>query len=101
MRAWKSSCRQACDLRWSTVRGAYPKRIPLQSRYNKLKALHHVGLNQPRKDKSMTQLFDRCVELLRWTAEKCGITYEAINVWIFCIIWPLLTVALIVALALK
>jgi len=49
----------------------------------------------------MTQLFDRCVELLRWTAEKCGITYEAINVWIFCIIWPLLTVALIVALALK
>lgn len=49
----------------------------------------------------MTQLFDRCVELLRLMADKFGITYEAINVWIFCIIWPLLTVALIVALALK
>lgn len=49
----------------------------------------------------MTQLFDRCVELLRWIAKTTGLTYEAINVWIFCIIWPLLTVALIVALALK
>ncbi len=39
------------------------------------------------------RIFDVCVELLVWLAEKCGTTYNAINVWIFCIIWPLITVA--------
>ena len=49
----------------------------------------------------MTKVFDLCVELLRWVADKSGITYEAINVWVFYVIWPLLTLGLIVALILK
>ena len=40
-------------------------------------------------------IFERCVVLLHWIARKVGTTYEAINVWIFCIIWPLFTLALI------
>ena len=40
-------------------------------------------------------IFEKCVVLLHWLARKCGTTYEAINVWIFCIIWPLFTMALI------
>ena len=43
-------------------------------------------------------IFDRCVDLLEWTARKFGTTYKAVNVWIFCVIWPLITIGLIVAL---
>jgi hypothetical protein len=39
------------------------------------------------------QIFDLCVALLVWLADKLGMTYKAINVWIFCVIWPLITVA--------
>mgnify|MGYP006976769016 CR=1 FL=1 len=44
------------------------------------------------------QIFGWCVSLLEWLAEKLGMTYEAVNVWIFCVIWPLLTLALVAAL---
>ncbi len=40
-------------------------------------------------------IFDLCVLLLVYLAELLGITYEAINVWIFVIIWPIITLALI------
>lgn len=36
------------------------------------------------------RIFDLCVELLVWLADKLGMTYKAINVWIFCVIVPLL-----------
>lgn len=36
--------------------------------------------------------FNSCVEILIWMAGLCGISYEAINVIIFCILWPTLTV---------
>lgn len=42
----------------------------------------------------MTALFDVCVALLLWLADFFGITYEAINVIIFCGIWPLFTLFL-------
>jgi hypothetical protein len=42
------------------------------------------------------EVFSGCVLLLIWAAKKLGMTYEAINVWIFCIIWPLFTLALMV-----
>jgi hypothetical protein len=42
------------------------------------------------------KLFWLCVKLLHWVAAKCGTTYEAINIWIFCIIWPVITIALVV-----
>ena len=29
-------------------------------------------------------IFDACVDLLAWTADKLGTTYKAINVWTFC-----------------
>jgi hypothetical protein len=40
-------------------------------------------------------IFDACVSLLYFMADQLGTTYKAINVWIFVIIWPILTVALI------
>ena len=39
--------------------------------------------------------FDWCVDLLLWGADLFGISYFEINIWIFCIIWPLLTLGLI------
>lgn len=35
--------------------------------------------------------FDICVRLLIDVADIMGITYEEINVWLFCVIWPILT----------
>ena len=35
--------------------------------------------------------FNWCVIILAWVASQLGITYEEINVYLFCIIWPLLT----------
>ena len=37
------------------------------------------------------KLFFKCVDLLTNLAEKLHISYETINVLIFCIIWPLIT----------
>jgi hypothetical protein len=39
--------------------------------------------------------FDYCVWILNVLADLLGITYQAINVWIFVVLWPLLTLALI------
>jgi hypothetical protein len=46
-------------------------------------------------------VFDKCVELLVFLANQLGMTYEAINVWIFVIIWPIFTLALIVLVILQ
>ena len=35
--------------------------------------------------------FDFCVKLLFDVADVMSITYEEINVWVFCVIWPILT----------
>lgn len=40
-------------------------------------------------------IFNFCVELLYDVASILGITYEEINVWFFCIIWPILTLYLV------
>jgi hypothetical protein len=42
------------------------------------------------------KIFDWAVYGLVWLAKLLGITYEEINVWLFCVVWPLFTVALIV-----
>ncbi len=47
------------------------------------------------------EVFDGCVHLLQWGAEKTGLTYKEINVAVFCVIWPAVTVGLIAALAVK
>lgn len=41
-------------------------------------------------------VFRLCVEILMWLAYITGTTYEEINVYIFCVVWPTLTVILIV-----
>lgn len=38
----------------------------------------------------MDEIFDYCVRLLENGAEFFGTTYKAINVWIFCIIEPII-----------
>mgnify|MGYP006883065054 CR=1 FL=1 len=42
----------------------------------------------------MAELFQICVDILKWIAQVVGITYEEANIWIFVIIHPLLTVLL-------
>ena len=43
----------------------------------------------------MNQIFDWCVNVLIYWANVFDITYKEINVWVFVIIWPLLTILLI------
>jgi hypothetical protein len=44
----------------------------------------------------MDQVFDWCVNVLIYSAAIFDITYKEINVWIFVIIWPILTGIMIV-----
>jgi hypothetical protein len=46
-------------------------------------------------DTMVDNLFQRCVDFLVWLAAATGTTYKEINVIIFCVIWPLLTVGLV------
>ena len=46
----------------------------------------------------MNEIFNWCVELLLWGAQKLGTTYEVINVWIFCIIEPILFLGMLIFL---
>jgi uncharacterized protein (DUF983 family) len=39
-------------------------------------------------------IFDWCVGVLVYFAGVFGITYKEINVWVFVIIWPILTLIL-------
>ena len=43
----------------------------------------------------MDAIFDWCVAVLVYFAGVFGITYKEINVWVFVIIWPILTLILI------
>ena len=43
----------------------------------------------------MDAIFDWCVAVLVYFASVFGITYKEINVWVFVIIWPILTLILI------
>lgn len=43
----------------------------------------------------MDQIFDWCVNVLIYWANIFGITYKEINVWVFVIIWPILTIWLV------
>jgi len=39
--------------------------------------------------------FDFCVRLLFAVGRYLGISYEEVNVWLFCIIWPALTLLMV------
>jgi hypothetical protein len=43
----------------------------------------------------MDQIFDWCVNVLIYWANIFGITYKEINVWVFVIIWPIMTIGLV------
>ena len=40
----------------------------------------------------MDQIFDWCVNVLVYWAGILGITYKEINVWVFVLLWPIVTV---------
>jgi hypothetical protein len=40
-------------------------------------------------------IFDACVNLLLLIGYLTGLSYNAVNVLIFCVIWPLLTIGLL------
>ncbi len=40
-------------------------------------------------------IFNWAVYALVWLAQLLGISYEEINVWLFCVAWPLVTVLLV------
>ncbi len=40
-------------------------------------------------------LFDLCVRILIRLANFFGVSYNEINIWIFCVIWPIVTVILV------
>ena len=42
-------------------------------------------------------IFNWAVIALYEVAGWCGITYEEINVWLFCVVWPILTLLLLYA----
>ena len=42
-------------------------------------------------ENKIDQLFSLCVNFLLLVAKRVGMTYNEINIWIFCIIWPVLT----------
>tara|TARA_R100000005_G_C5001117_1_gene208126 strand:- start:4828 stop:5007 length:180 start_codon:yes stop_codon:yes gene_type:complete len=46
----------------------------------------------------MIEIFDACVALLYTMAEFFGMTYKAINVWIFCIIEPIIFIYVLLRL---
>ena len=49
----------------------------------------------------LDQIFDWCVNVLVYWAGIFGITYKEINVWVFVIVWPILTAALVIIIALQ
>ena len=48
--------------------------------------------NDTKGEETMDTVFDWCVSLLVYLAGIIGITYQEINVWIFVIIWPVLSI---------
>jgi hypothetical protein len=43
----------------------------------------------------INRIFDLCVVILKWMSALFGTTYETVNVWVFCVIWPILTLLLL------
>jgi hypothetical protein len=46
-------------------------------------------------------VFDQCVLLLVFLAGRLGLSYKALNVWVFVVTWPLVTLTLIAAVTLQ
>ena len=46
----------------------------------------------------MNATFDWCVDFLVYLANLVGMTYKEINVWIFVIVWPIVSILLVLVL---
>ena len=46
--------------------------------------------------KSMDNLFDICVELLKWLGGVVNLSYKEINIWVFVIIEPIIFILMLV-----
>ena len=44
----------------------------------------------------MNETFTWCVQLLEWGAQRLGTSYVAINVWVFCIIEPVIFLCMLI-----
>lgn len=42
----------------------------------------------------MNEIFDWCVDLLEYVAPFVGMTYKELNVWLFVIVHPIITLGL-------
>ena len=47
------------------------------------------------------RIFDLCVVFLVWLSQVTGTTYKQINVIVFCILWPIFTVALVLVVVVQ
>ena len=43
-------------------------------------------------DNKTDQMFSLCVNFLLLVGKRVGMSYNEINIWIFCIIWPAITI---------
>jgi hypothetical protein len=50
------------------------------------------------KKKFTQKVFDQCVELLVNIGDSIGMSYEEVNIWIFCILWPILTIGMFITI---
>jgi hypothetical protein len=44
---------------------------------------------------TVDMVFDWCVRVLTYGGHHLGMSYRAINVWVFCVVWPLFTLLLL------
>ncbi len=54
----------------------------------------YKSINWRGQKKLIDKIFLFCVAFLLWVGEKFGLTYNEINVIIFVIIWPIITIIL-------
>lgn len=47
------------------------------------------------------KIFNICVDILEWSAQKLNMTYEQINVLIFVVLMPIVFLAMLILLIIK
>jgi len=62
----------------------------LEDKYN------HISFANGSSSDFINKLFDLCVDLLIWLGDLLGISYEAINIWIFVIIEPIIFIIMLI-----
>lgn len=62
----------------------------MEDKYN------HISFDNGSSSDFINKLFDLCVDLLIWLGDLLGISYEAINIWIFVIIEPIIFIIMLI-----